>query len=140
MPIPQKLFNLALQLQAFHGWEIKVLYVGRKGPDGAGLWRVRIPATGAEFAGGFQPAIAWLGGYQAGYLGGRRYTGEESEALLDEAESFIKDPFAKRDQFGRSWDLPPEERCMICGQPDSLGDCNHEQLSESDVQSLGGVS
>ena len=90
MPIPQKLFNLALQLQAFHGWEIKVLYAGRKGPDGAGLWRVRIPATGAEFAGGFQPALAWLKGYQAGFLGGRRYTGEESKALLHEAKCFIR--------------------------------------------------
>ncbi len=90
MPIPQKLFDLALQLQAFHGWEIKVLYAGRRGPDGAGLWHVRVPATGAEFAGGFRAAIAWLGGYQAGYLGGRRYTGEESGALLDEAKSFFK--------------------------------------------------
>ncbi len=91
MPLPQKLFKLALEIQASHGWPIKVLYRGRTMPGRDGRWVVYI-GLGAEFEGTLQASVAWLQGYQAGYLGGRRYTREESDALLDEAKSFIKEP------------------------------------------------
>lgn len=42
------------------------------------------------------------------------------------------------DRFDRIWDLPAEELCDICGQPDNCGDCNHERLSTEDVAALGG--
>lgn len=29
-----------------------------------------------------------------------------------------------------------KERCPVCFQPDNCGDCNHEELSDSDYQSL----
>ncbi|KKN32338.1 hypothetical protein LCGC14_0814870 [marine sediment metagenome] len=43
------------------------------------------------------------------------------------------------DKFGRIWDLPAWELCQWCGQPDNCGDCNHEQLTTTDVQELGCV-
>lgn len=37
------------------------------------------------------------------------------------------------------WDhLPDDERCPECGQPDNCGDCNHEPLTEADIQLLLG--
>jgi len=43
------------------------------------------------------------------------------------------------DQHGRTWDLPCHERCLVCGQPDSFGDCTHEPLTDEQVVELGGV-
>ena len=43
-----------------------------------------------------------------------------------------------KDEFGVTWTLPKEELCPTCGQPDSCGDCNHEQLTSSEVKILGG--
>jgi hypothetical protein len=42
------------------------------------------------------------------------------------------------DAYGRKWDIPKNERCRVCGQPDSCGDCNHNPLSEKEVLYLGG--
>ena len=44
-----------------------------------------------------------------------------------------------KDKFGVVWDLPKEELCPICGQPDSCGDCSHDQLSQAEVKDLGGI-
>ena len=41
-----------------------------------------------------------------------------------------------QDKFGRAWDLPENELCPECGQPDSCGDCNHERLSDYEVSML----
>lgn len=40
------------------------------------------------------------------------------------------------DIFGRVWPFPHTELCRVCGQPDSCGDCNHHQLSETEAQAL----
>jgi hypothetical protein len=45
-----------------------------------------------------------------------------------------------QDKFGRVWKIPAAERCPVCGQPDSCGDCNHKKLASKDVARLGGVS
>jgi len=42
------------------------------------------------------------------------------------------------DRFGRIWDLPSNELCPTCGQPDSCGDCNHNPLEVREVRKLGG--
>ena len=41
-----------------------------------------------------------------------------------------------KDKFGVIWNLPKKELCLICGQPDSVGDCNHKKLSKKDVEFL----
>lgn len=41
------------------------------------------------------------------------------------------------DNFGRKWNLPSEELCSTCGQPDNCGDCNHEALSNDEAKALG---
>lgn len=43
------------------------------------------------------------------------------------------------DQHGRAWDLAWFERCLVCGQPDSFGDCTHEPLTDEQVVELGGT-
>lgn len=42
------------------------------------------------------------------------------------------------DIFGRIWDFPRNELCPECGQPDSCGDCSHDQLSYLEVINLNG--
>jgi hypothetical protein len=42
------------------------------------------------------------------------------------------------DDYGRRWQLPLNEVCYECGQPDNIGDCNHAPLSPADVTQLGG--
>ena len=46
----------------------------------------------------------------------------------------------KKDKFGRKWNLPKNEVCLKCGQPDSCGNCNHKKLSNKDVLVLKGVT
>lgn len=43
------------------------------------------------------------------------------------------------DKFGRKWNIPEDERCPECGQPDSCGDCNHKKLTDEEVLQLGGI-
>lgn len=44
------------------------------------------------------------------------------------------------DKFGRKWkDIPKNERCPKCGQPDSCGDCNHKPLTIAQAKELGGI-
>lgn len=43
------------------------------------------------------------------------------------------------DKFGVQWDLLPAELCSVCGQPDNCGDCNHEPLTDEEVERLGGI-
>ena len=42
-----------------------------------------------------------------------------------------------RDIFGRLWDVDRDESCPVCGQPDNCGDCNHEPLSDEQLQQMG---
>ena len=49
-----------------------------------------------------------------------------------------KDMKAKKDKYGVKWKLPKNELCSSCGQPDSVGECNHKQLSGESVEILGG--
>lgn len=42
------------------------------------------------------------------------------------------------DRYGREWDLPANELCPECGQPDNVGDCDHTPLSDKDAQTLAG--
>lgn len=42
------------------------------------------------------------------------------------------------DKYGRKWQLAPRELCSKCGQPDSLGECNHKKLLAEEVVELGG--
>ena len=43
-----------------------------------------------------------------------------------------------KDKYNRKWSLPEQELCLECKQPDSCGDCNHEKLSDEEVETLGG--
>lgn len=43
------------------------------------------------------------------------------------------------DKFNTEWQLPLEELCPECGQPDNCGDCNHQPLTDTEVRQLGGV-
>lgn len=47
---------------------------------------------------------------------------------------------AKKDKYGVKWKLPKNELCSSCGQPDSVGECNHQQLSGENVEILGGFN
>jgi len=40
------------------------------------------------------------------------------------------------DKYGRIWNIPKEEACPECGQPDNCGDCNHTKLTDEDVKYL----
>lgn len=43
------------------------------------------------------------------------------------------------DLYGRCWPGVSEgERCRRCGQPDNCGDCTHGQLTDEQVEQLGG--
>lgn len=44
------------------------------------------------------------------------------------------------DRYGRCWNLPAQELCRECGQPDNCGDCNHEELTLEQVRELGGTT
>lgn len=45
-----------------------------------------------------------------------------------------------RDWYGRLWpNVPDNERCETCGQPDNSGDCEHGMLTHAEVAQLGGV-
>jgi hypothetical protein len=45
---------------------------------------------------------------------------------------------ANKDKYGVKWKLPKNELCPSCGQPDSVGECNHKRLSNESVEILGG--
>jgi len=40
------------------------------------------------------------------------------------------------DIYGIEWNLPSNELCPVCGQPDSCGDCNHQPLDVNDIAFL----
>lgn len=40
------------------------------------------------------------------------------------------------DIYGYEWNLPADELCDDCGQPDSCGDCEHAKLSDADRELL----
>lgn len=42
------------------------------------------------------------------------------------------------DKFGRKWKLPKNELCPVCGQPDSIGDCNHKRMGEKRMKFFKG--
>lgn len=44
-----------------------------------------------------------------------------------------------KDKFGIYWDLPNDEVCKVCGQPDNCGDCNHHKININDAAKLGGI-
>lgn len=49
------------------------------------------------------------------------------------------EPQPKTDTYGRDWsELPWEELCDECGQPDNCGDCDHTKLSDEEVAQLKG--
>jgi hypothetical protein len=59
---------------------------------------------------------------------------DELEEQADAYDLFREPP--RPDLCGRTWDIGDAELCVVCGQPDSCGDCNHEPLSDSDVAQL----
>ena len=42
------------------------------------------------------------------------------------------------DSFGRIWDLTPPQLCPVCGQPDDYSDCNHNKLTDEEVEIMDG--
>jgi len=60
----------------------------------------------------------------------------ERRNVTEEAERQGQADPTKPDRYGRIWPFPKNELCPECGQPDSVGDCNHERLSDEDVQTL----
>jgi hypothetical protein len=41
------------------------------------------------------------------------------------------------DVYGRRWNVPSNEVCQTCGQPDNCGDCNHVPLTDEQAHHLG---
>ena len=41
-----------------------------------------------------------------------------------------------KDNFGRIWNLEEDEICPECGQPDNVGDCNHQKISAIQYKQL----
>jgi hypothetical protein len=41
------------------------------------------------------------------------------------------------DRYGRIWEIPDVEKCPECGQPDSVGDCTHQPLTDGEARLLG---
>lgn len=44
------------------------------------------------------------------------------------------------DFYGRFWEGPLQGVCPICGQPDSIGDCNHQALADDEAEALGAIN
>lgn len=81
MPRFKVIERFVSNLQAFHGFNIRVAHwVVRPGTV---AWSVQVPDTGASFAGSHAQTLAWLKGYQAGFLTGRKYTRIEQTGLKD---------------------------------------------------------
>lgn len=66
--------DLVARLQAFHGFYIDL----ERSAQG---WHLYIRDTGFRFVGSTAQVISCLTGYQAGWLAGRKYSGEEQHAL-----------------------------------------------------------
>ena len=45
----------------------------------------------------------------------------------------------KEDKYGVKWEIPENELCPDCGQPDSCGDCDHSPLSQEEIEFLKGI-
>ncbi len=59
------------------------------------------------------------------------------EGVIAVVESRAMPP--RPDAFDRDWpEIADEELCVVCGQPDNCGDCNHRQLTGEDVAVLKG--
>jgi|TARA_R110000803_G_scaffold112660_4_gene181026 hypothetical protein len=56
--------------------------------------------------------------------------------MSDKKEIFVSK--VTIDNYGVKWKLPINELCSSCGQPDSVGECNHKPLSYENVEILGG--
>ena len=54
--------------------------------------------------------------------------------------TIIKIKVMNKDKYGVKWDLPENELCPDCGQPDSCGDCNHSPLTQEEIEILGGIN
>jgi hypothetical protein len=44
----------------------------------------------------------------------------------------------RKDRYGMTWNLPKNELCPKCGQPDNCGDCNCKKLTRNEVRTLKG--
>jgi hypothetical protein len=53
-----------------------------------------------------------------------------------DADGYFIPVIPRPDRYGRNWPFPDAELCPVCGQPDSIGDCNHRALTPADVTSL----
>ena len=71
-------------LRASHGFNIEV-------DEYVAGWYAKIPEAGIHFRGSYSQVFAWLQGYQGGYLIGRKYSGEEAQALIREADRVVRD-------------------------------------------------
>lgn len=43
------------------------------------------------------------------------------------------------DFYGRFWHGPLQGVCPVCGQPDSLGECNHQALADDEAEAIGAI-
>lgn len=100
---------------------------GRNLGDGSHSWRLRVTEGGV--AGGHLLCELEVPPEQFSALMGA--SPQEVQGTLYTARQVY-------DVYDREWDLPWEERCPECGQPDNCGDCTHEKLSAEDVLELGG--
>jgi len=77
--INKKPFEFAKLLQVFHGFDIRVLR--QSAPGGHVVWSVQVADTGLSFKGTSAQMMAFLQGYQGGYIAGRKYTRIEQDGL-----------------------------------------------------------
>ena len=42
------------------------------------------------------------------------------------------------DKYGVTWNNESWDKCPVCGQPDSCGDCNHEPLTRAEIIEIDG--
>lgn len=52
------------------------------------------------------------------------------------ANDAVIDMTTVTDIYGREWEYPESELCPSCKQPDNVGDCNHNRLSDADVEQI----
>lgn len=58
----------------------------------------------------------------------------------EQVDDAIQAAYDSMDGYGRTWpNVPLNERCNGCGQPDNTGDCDHVKLADDEVKQLGGV-
>lgn len=100
-------------------------------------WRCSpIPSLSGAWTAPLAVELLWNGNWQT--MPGNHFSPAQGDLFWEEPIYPPKGKLPMPDKYGRRWDLPSEELCPACGQPDSCGDCNHARLTDDEVRQLGG--